>query len=96
MKKENVTKVIFTVGIIPVLYILKDLEKKERYEDCAVIKSVIDNFNYSYNETIPTTINGLNVGKFINGNGLRYDSYKSLLPGYITKACLLLEVPVVD
>ena len=39
---ETVVKGIYSYGWYPALHLLAKLEKKERFEDCAVIKSALD------------------------------------------------------
>lgn len=70
-KKSKYNDLIFKYGIVALLYIIKDFEEAENYEECAVIIKAINNINETYLyyhniEYMPTTIRGLNVIEFVN------------------------------
>lgn len=44
MNYKDVKKAVYSWGYYPALVYLQECEAQERYEDCAIIKSVLDDF----------------------------------------------------
>lgn len=53
-------------GILPMLIVLKRLEDSEEYEQCELIKEMIDDFNVRFTMDLPTVINGEAVDYVLN------------------------------
>jgi len=69
MQKEKVVHAIYMYGCYPALYSLRELQDKEQYEDCKVIKEALDEI-----------LNGRNLGisTKVDDNSLD-ENYRSVL-----------------
>lgn len=53
-------------GILPMLIVLKRLEDSQEYEQCELIKEMIDDFNVRFTMDLPTVINTEAVDYVLN------------------------------
>lgn len=72
MEIERVKTGIYRWGIYPALFLLREMQDEERYEDCLIIKQAIEN-----------TIKGREwyLNTQIDDNGLR-TTYKKIMQGH--------------
>ena len=71
-KKDEYNKQMSSYGVVALLYLIKEYEIDENFEECILIKSVIDDANNNLLKgcplQLPTTLVGLNVRRFLESN----------------------------
>ena len=55
MKKEQYKKYLFLYGFLTIVYLLDYLTEIEDYEECIIVKEVIQEINKEFKMDIPTT-----------------------------------------
>ena len=64
-KEKIVNECIYSYGIIAVLYLLNELERLEKYEECQLIVAAVINNNKYYGLDYPTRYNKKSVAMFL-------------------------------
>jgi hypothetical protein len=79
IKKDCYLQCMLKYGIITILYVLRDHEYSENYEECGIIISAIEEVNNRLDnsniEQLPYTLTGLNVKDFLNAS---YESFSQV------------------
>lgn len=56
LRKEKYRNGLTTYGVSTLCYLIEEFEALEDYEECAIIKDVIEEFNVEMKETLPTRL----------------------------------------
>lgn len=56
LRKEKYRNGLTTYGVSTLCYLIDEFEVVEDYEECAIIKEVIEEFNIEMKETLPTRL----------------------------------------
>lgn len=94
IKKQRYKAAIFSYGIVTLLYLLKEHEQTENYEECQCIIESIQEFNKHWDfkghgGELPQSLNDINISEFLKeawaNFDMKPDNYLNNLDYYIEK-----------
>ena len=63
MKKERIKRAIYLWGYYPALFVLKEEQSKENYENCQVIKEALDEVSDGKDWGLTTKVDDVNMNR---------------------------------